>query len=155
MFLQGHCPGTACLLVLCCEYRVMCPNFTIGINETRLGLAPPPFFVASLRSVLSNRDAERALTLGTLFTTDEARRVGLIDEVASDKEDALARCSAFLLQFNSVSSNARAITKQHYRGRELTSLRENRDEESKDNVDIILSPKFQTNLGLFLESLKK
>lgn len=39
--INGHSPAGGCLLSLCTEYRVMCKNFTIGLNETRLGIVAP------------------------------------------------------------------------------------------------------------------
>ena len=34
--LQGHSPAGGCLLALCCDYRIMAPNYSIGLNETQL-----------------------------------------------------------------------------------------------------------------------
>lgn len=73
--MKGHAPAGGCLLASSCEYRVMCPNFTIGLNETKLGIVAPLWFQSTYRNVLSIRDAEKALTLGTLFKTDEALKV--------------------------------------------------------------------------------
>lgn len=58
-----------------CEYRVMCSNYTIGLNETKLGIVAPTWFQATMRNVISTREAELALTLGKMFTTDEALKV--------------------------------------------------------------------------------
>lgn len=133
----------------------MLPKFTIGLNETRLGIIAPEFFVASYRNVLSSRDAEKALTLGQLFTTEEALDAGLIDEVATDKDDALAKCSDFLAQFKKVAPIARAITKQQFRGRDLAALRKNRQTDLATFLSVIQEPKVQAGLGLYMESLKK
>lgn len=75
--LKGHAPAGGCFLAISCEYRVMCPGYKIGLNETRLGLVVPAFLRASMRNTLSNREAEKALTLGTLYTTEEAHKVSL------------------------------------------------------------------------------
>lgn len=53
----------------------MLPNFSIGLNETQLGIVAPTWFQATMRNTLSRRDAELALTLGTLFNTEEALKV--------------------------------------------------------------------------------
>jgi 3,2-trans-enoyl-CoA isomerase len=45
---------------------------------------------------ISRRDAELALTNGSLFTTEEALNIGLIDEVATDKNDAILKANSFL-----------------------------------------------------------
>lgn len=53
----------------------MCPDYNIGLNETRLGLAPPIFLCSSMQNIISNREAEKALTLGTLYSTEDAFKV--------------------------------------------------------------------------------
>lgn len=153
--INGHSPAGGCLLATCCEYRVMLPNFTIGLNETRLGIVAPQFFEASFLSVLGRRDAERALTLGTLFTTEQALKVGLVDEVATDKGDAVTRCAAFLAQYRAVSPLARALTKQSLRRAGLEALRENREHDLNLFVMAVQQPKVQKGLEAYLASLKK
>ncbi|XP_063234782.1 enoyl-CoA delta isomerase 1, mitochondrial-like isoform X1 [Bacillus rossius redtenbacheri] len=40
--INGHSPAGGCLLAMSCEYRIMLgPRFTIGLNETQLGLVAP------------------------------------------------------------------------------------------------------------------
>lgn len=53
----------------------MVQDYTIGLNETRLGISAPTFFQSAFRNVLSKREAEKALTLGTMFSTQEALKV--------------------------------------------------------------------------------
>lgn len=153
-FIQGHSPAGGCLLALCCEYRVMCPNLTIGLNETRLGIVAPKWFQDSMCNVIPVREAEKALTLGTMFSTSEALKIGLIDEEASDKQDALKRCEQFLLQFGKVSPDARAMTKKVFRGKALSDLEDNRESDLQLFVATANLPKVQKGLGLYLESLK-
>lgn len=133
----------------------MCPNFTIGLNETRLGIVAPAWFQTSMRNVIPIRQAEKALTLGTLFATDEALQIGLIDEVATNTEDALARCEKFLLQFDKVERNARAITKLAFRGRDITAMEKTREQDLQLFVLAVNNPEVQKGLELYLESLKK
>lgn len=142
------------MLALSCEYRVMCPNFTIGLNETRLGIVAPAWFQASMRNVMSVRDTEKALTLGTLFNTDEALNVGLIDEIASDKADAVKRCEQFILQFAKVSSDARALTKKSFRGQAIAELENSREDDLQKFLFFVNHPKVQKGLELYLDSLK-
>ena len=41
----GHSPAGGCLLAMCCDYRVMVgPKYTIGLNETQLGIVAPFWF---------------------------------------------------------------------------------------------------------------
>ena len=58
-----------------------------------------------MRNVISNRHTELALTAGRLFTTEEALKIGLIDEVARDKADAVAKAEKFLVGISKISGN--------------------------------------------------
>lgn len=61
-------------------------------------------FQYSLRNVISSRQTELALSTGQLFTADEALKIGLIDEIATDKADAIAKAEKFLLRMSQISS---------------------------------------------------
>lgn len=152
--INGHSPAGGCLLALCCEYRVMCPNFTIGLNDTRLGMVATDWFQASMHNVISKRQAEKALTLGKMFRTDEALHIGLIDEIASDKADAVKRCEKFLLQFSKIPFDARAITKKILRSKEISDLENNRERDFQWVLAFVNSPIVQKNLKAYLDAIK-
>lgn len=117
--INGHSPAGGCLLAMSCEYRIMSQNFTIGLNETKLGIVAPEWFIASMRNTISNRETELALTAGRLFTTDEALKIGLIDEVATSKEDGIAKSANFFKMFAKVNPLARQMTKTVCRKKDL------------------------------------
>lgn len=94
-----------------CEYRVMVNNYVIGLNETQLGIVAPFWFINTLKSTIPARQAELALTTGYLYKTDEALKIGLIDETANDKADAIAKCENFFKRFAKINPIARAFTK--------------------------------------------
>lgn len=153
--INGHSPAGGCLLAMCCEYRVMLPNFSIGLNETQLGIVAPTWFQATMRNTLSRREAELALTLGTLFSTEEALKVGLIDEVAASKEEGIAKAVSFLDRFKKISPQARSMTKQALRSKDIMELEDNRLQDVDLFVFAVTQPKVQKGLEVYLEALKK
>ncbi|EDW52320.1 enoyl-CoA delta isomerase 1, mitochondrial [Drosophila sechellia] len=153
--INGHSPAGGCLLATSCEYRVMVPNFTIGLNETQLGIVAPQWFMASFLSVLPQRDAERALNQGRMFTTEEALKVGLIDETANNKEEAIEKCVAFIGTFAKVNPLARSLTKQQFRAADLQQLQNGRKEDLEKFLFFVNQPAVQKGLGIYLEGLKK
>lgn len=152
--INGHAPAGGCLLAMSCEYRVMLPKFTIGLNETQLGIMAPSWFMATMKNTVSQRVAESALTAGTLFTTEEALKAGLIDEIGIDKADALKKCEIFLGRFKKISPVARALTKQQFRMKEIQDLELNRAADIDLFVASTNNPKVQQSLGLYIEALK-
>lgn len=81
--------------------------------------------------------------------------MGLIDETASDKQDAVEKCKRFIRKFDKIPFEARALTKQQIRDASLKILRENRQGDTKLFLDLIKNPKVQEDLGNYIERLKQ
>lgn len=152
--INGHAPAGGCLLSMCCEYRVMLPKYSIGLNETQLGIVAPTWFMATMKNTISSRNAEMALTLGTLFPTEEALRIGLIDEIATDKADAIAKSEAFLSRFKKIPPMARALSKQNFRNKDIQELEDNRTSDVDLFEAVVSNPKVQKSLEVYIEALK-
>lgn len=154
--INGHAPAGGCLLSMSCEYRAMVNGkFTIGLNETALGIVAPRWFMDTMCNTISKRESEMALTLGRLFTVDEALKIGLIDDVATDKADAIEKCKAFLKKFDRIPPLARAITKQRYREGPLAWLQQNRRQDIDEFLQFLQNPKVQQSLEMYIQNLKK
>lgn len=152
--LQGHSPAGGCLLAASCEYRVMLPNFTIGLNETKLGIVAPNWFMSTFLSVLPRRTAELALTQGKMFNTEEALKTGLIDEVAKDKTEAIQKCEMFISTFAKINPIARATTKRQFRMKDIHELETTRQTDLDRFVSFTTQPSVQKGLQIYMESLK-
>ncbi|XP_055709218.1 enoyl-CoA delta isomerase 1, mitochondrial [Phlebotomus papatasi] len=151
--INGHAPAGGCLLAMSCEYRVMRPNLTIGLNETQLGIVAPSWFMSTMENILPRREVELALTLGKMFSTEKAHEIGLVDEIVDTKEEALAKCTEFIQLFARVPREARALTKQSFRREALQKL--DRDQDLQMFIYLVNQPQVQKGLGLYFESLKK
>lgn len=82
----GHAIAGGCILAMCCDHRVATlePRARIGLNEVALGLTFPPNVLRICRHRLAPQHAERVLLGAGLFTTAEAERLSLLDEVVAD-----------------------------------------------------------------------
>lgn len=94
--IQGHAPAAGCFLAMACDYRAMSAGGlvggkkkipTIGLNETQLGIAAPPWMGQLLVRTIGFRRAELSLAMGTLFPPDQALEAGLVDVVMSELPD--------------------------------------------------------------------
>lgn len=137
------------------EYRIMLNNFTIGLNETQLGIVAPSWFAATMRNTIGTRQTELALTTGRLFKTEEALKVGLIDDVAKDKDEGIAKAEAFIKGFARIPPMARAMSKNQTRGKDIQALQDNRELDLNVFLTVIKNPKVQKGLELYLASLKQ
>src|SRR4029077_10517593 len=76
------------VLATFCDYRVMARSsdpakpFRIGLNETQVGLIVPPEIQTGLRRLAGAYRAERLMVAGAMVDSEEALRVGFVDELA-------------------------------------------------------------------------
>ena len=154
--INGHAPAGGCLLSLSCEYRVMVNGkYSIGLNETALGIVAPRWFMDSMVNAISRREAEIALTSAKMFSVEEALKVGVIDETATDKADAVEKCKKFINKFERIPSLARGITKQRFRETPLAWLNNNRKQDIDEFLTFVKNPKVQQSLEMYIQSLKQ
>lgn len=112
---NGHAIAGGCVLVLCCDHRVMTasPRAKIGLNETALGVRFPPRTLAAVRSRLAPQHASRVLLGADLVDAPTALSLGLIDEIA---DDVAAAARARLSVLAGHPADAYATTKGDLRG---------------------------------------
>lgn len=92
--IAGHAPAGGCVLALCCDWRVMAEGpFSIGLNETQVGIALPPGIMRLMQRTVGPRRAEALLLAGTMVDPAQALQIGLVDELA-DIDDVVARAAA-------------------------------------------------------------
>lgn len=153
--INGHSPAGGCLLAMSCDYRVMIgPKYTIGLNETKLGIVAPKWFQDTMVAVIGKRNAELSLVTGKMYTTDEALKIGLIDESVSDSDTALNNGTQFLNQFQKISPWAYKMTKEINRQPTIQWLIDNKQKDLDFVVKYMQSSPVQKSLGLYLQSLK-
>lgn len=153
---NGHAPGAGCQLAMSCEYRIMLNSkYTTGLNETKMGIIAPFWFVDTMINVIGTRQTEYALTSGKLFTSAEALQVGLIDEEVADESEGFQKAEAFLSQYASIPGQTRHMTKMMLREKIINNLVQNREKDLKNVIQLITAPQVQKGLGLYLQSLKK
>ena len=81
---NGHAIAGGCVLALACDHRVVAddPALKVGLNETANGLVFPPRVLALVRARVPRHAVARVVLEGGLYAPDEARALGLVDEVS-------------------------------------------------------------------------
>lgn len=100
--IEGDCVGGGCGIALACDMRVAAPGARLGITPAKLGLVYPLHDVKLLVDLVGPGQARRMLFTGILLGAEEAKAVGLVEELGSS-EDALV---AQLLAASSFSTQA-------------------------------------------------
>jgi len=157
----GNAPAAGCMLAMACDYRIMVASPLegrpplIGLNEARFGIAAPPWLGQLMLRTIGFRQGEMALSLGTLFTPEQALDVGLVDQLVSDEEDVIEMSKKTALSWTQIPPHARVASKMLARKEFVDHLVKTRDEDVDQFCAFVLNEKIQASLGAYLESLKR
>ncbi|XP_007499473.1 enoyl-CoA delta isomerase 1, mitochondrial [Monodelphis domestica] len=154
--INGSSPAGGCLISLAGDYRIMAdnPKYTIGLNETLLGIVAPFWFKDTLVNTIGNRASEHALQLGLLFSPTDALRVGIVDQVVPEdkvQDTALNVMSRWL----SIPDHARQLTKTMMRKPTVDRLLKQREADIKNFVSFISRDSIQKSLHMYMKHLKE
>lgn len=113
--INGHAIAGGCILAAACDYKIMAAGSgKMGVTELLVGV---PFPVAALEIMRSTVPAAALQTLvysGKLCDPDEARSIGLVDEVVAP-ENLLDRAMSVAGDYGRIPQISFRLTKQHIR----------------------------------------
>ncbi|KAM9210519.1 enoyl-CoA delta isomerase 1, mitochondrial isoform 1-T1 [Dugong dugon] len=154
--INGACPAGGCLASLTCDYRVMAdnPKYTIGLNETQLGIIAPFWFKDTLVNTIGHRAAEQALQLGMLFPPAKALQVGIVDQVVPE-EQLQSTALSVMAQWLAIPDHARQLTKTMMRKPTVDQLVKQREADIQSFVSFISQDSIQRALQTYLQKLRQ
>lgn len=86
--INGAAPAAGTIISMCCDARVATAGSVLGLNEAAFGLVAPFFAVDMAKSLMGNRHAYKAISVGTLFKGEVAASAGLVDVLSRRRWDA-------------------------------------------------------------------
>jgi len=87
----GHSPAGGTVVAMYCDYRVMAAGpYKLGLNETQVGLTLPKAILMALQRLIGPHRAERHIVAGNMITSEEAEKIGLVDELV-EPDQVVAR----------------------------------------------------------------
>jgi Delta3-Delta2-enoyl-CoA isomerase len=155
--IEGYAMAGGCMLSLSCDYRVMAMTGekerpTIGLNETKLGIAAPSWLANQLVDTIGLRKAELSLQLGQLYSPEEALQINLVDEIVP-KQEVKQRAGEVLQTLIMIPSQARYASKMLIRGHRIDSLKLERQRDTDFFVNFVTEPTVQKKLSDYLTLL--
>jgi len=119
---HGYALGGGGGLTACADIALAAPDAVFGFTEVRLGIIPAvisPFVLAKIGA-----HARRYFVTGERFDAATALRIGLVDEVAEDVDEAIDRILGELLQAGPQAARAakRLARERPSAGHELARL---------------------------------
>lgn len=154
--INGSSPAGGCLMALACDYRIMAenPKYSIGLNETQLGIVAPFWFKDTLVNTVGNRAAELSLQLGLLYSAPDALRTSLVDLLVPE-DKVLSTASQTMTQWLAIPDHARQITKSMMRKPTVDRLLASREPDINNFVSFITKDSIQKSLRVYMERLKQ
>lgn len=154
--INGSSPAGGCLMSISCDYRIMAdnPRYSIGLNETQLGIVAPFWFKDTMINTVGHRTTELALELGLLYNPSEALKVGLVDQLVPE-DQVLTTATQTMTKWLAIPDHARQITKSMMRKPTIDKLTSNREADIQHFVNFITKDSIQKSLRMYLEMLKK
>jgi len=89
----GFALGGGLELALGCHYRIAAPRAQLGLPEVKLGILPGSGGTQRLPRIIPMADAVRMMTTGSTISSEQAKELGLVDEIV--KGDLLEEAVAF------------------------------------------------------------
>lgn len=153
---NGSSPAGGCLMSISCDYRIMAenPHYSIGLNETLLGIVAPFWFKDTMVNTVGHRQTEISLQLGLLYSAPEALKIGLVDQLVPE-ESVLSTATEAMTKWLAIPDHARQLSKSMMRKPTIDKLTSNRETDIKHFVNFITKDSIQKSLGMYLAMLKK
>jgi len=137
---NGHAVAGGFMIATPCDYRVMATGKAkISLNEVTFGSSVFAGSVEILRSVTGHRNAEKIALSGKMYSAEEAKALGLVDEVA-EPEAVLARAQAIAAEMAARDAVAYAAIKKLLRDPVAEQIRRTEADSIRRFVEIWYSP---------------
>jgi methylglutaconyl-CoA hydratase len=139
-------------LALLCDFTLAVPEAKFGYTEVRIGFVPAIVSTFLLRQV-GEKQARDLLLTGRTFGSEEARRMGLINEIVPP-ESLLARAQELAAILMANSSASLRATKQLLTDHAGAELDAQIDSAVRENAAIRSTADFREGITAFLEKRK-
>mmetsp|Transcript_60506 Transcript_60506/g.129837 ORF Transcript_60506/g.129837 Transcript_60506/m.129837 type:complete len:269 (-) Transcript_60506:68-874(-) len=151
--INGACPAGGCGLSLCCDYRVITADGSMGLNEVQLGIPVPGYWVELMASVVGQRQAEKVLMLGELPPADKLLQMSMVDVVVDSGDKVLPAALAEVRRWLKNPDPGRVATKQSLRGSLAERWKAGTQEEAGSVWAAISAPSTVASLTQVMERL--
>ena len=84
--ISGYALGGGLELALCCDFRIASCETKLGLPEIKLGIIPGGGGTQRLTRLVGLGNATNLVLLGEMITAEEAKQIGLINEVVEPEE---------------------------------------------------------------------
>jgi 3,2-trans-enoyl-CoA isomerase len=118
--ITGHSPAGGAVMCLFTDYRVMNGGqYSIGLNETRVGLIIPTVIQNAMARLVGPRVAEQMLVTGKMIDPEEAFKTGFVDALETGYETTIEHAIGWCQELQLLPRHAmlgnRAVARAHFK----------------------------------------
>jgi enoyl-CoA hydratase len=149
--INGHAIAGGCVIACACDYRIAAAGAgRIGVPELLVGVPFPTLALEILRFAVGNAHLQQAVFTGGTFDTQEAMRLGFIDEVATEGalvDTAIQRAR----QMASIPARSYALSKRQLREPVNARIAARTAQDDEAVRAVWMDPKTLENMRSYLE----
>jgi Delta3-Delta2-enoyl-CoA isomerase len=113
---KGACPAGGCALAMCCDYRVVTADASMGLNEVAIGIIVPEKWIRVMIGIIGQGPTEKLTAYARMIKADEALKIGFVDAVVPDAAALQGAAEKIAMQVFKLPDYGRALTKDLIRG---------------------------------------
>ncbi|MEM6967547.1 MAG: enoyl-CoA hydratase/isomerase family protein, partial [Bacteroidota bacterium] len=155
--ITGYAPAGATILTLCTDYRIMGKGakHVVGMHEFKMQMQIPEMLCDVYAYHLGEIKAWKAVQNATLFNSDEALAIGLVDE-SVEVDEVLERAEIYLKKQINIFHKIFSTSKKYFR-KQLYRVVVERDVPAiaKETVEFNQDPELRAKVMKFMMSLRK
>lgn len=113
--INGACPAGGCALAMCCDWRIITWEGSMGLNEVALGIPVPRNWCELMMKITGPHPAEDLLLSASMPQSTDLRQIGLVDDIVEKPEELLPMALERLKKWLKFPPQGFSITKRHLR----------------------------------------
>lgn len=154
--ITGYSPAGGCVIAVACDYRVMAEGdkYTIGLNEVAVNIQISQNLVDAYSFWVGSAKAHELILSGKLLKVQEAKSVGLVDEIVK-LEEVINRAEKKMQQYLSADYEILINTKQKLRKHWLEKLDTSPNGDLQQTAQLWWKPEIRAKMEAFVNSLQR
>jgi len=153
--ISGHSPAGGTVLSIMTDYRIMSQgNYLIGLNEVAVGLSMPIGIGRVFQSLLGERVAEKMTLKGQLIDPENAKKIGLIDDVVKS-EELLSHSVATLNDWLTLPFQKQIQSKLSLRKEVIDLMKVSAEKDNNEVIDAWFSDECRETMEKIVNKLSK
>lgn len=154
--ITGYSPAGGCVMAVACDYRIMAEGekFTIGLNEVAVNIQISQNLIDAYAFWIGTGKAHQYILSGKLLKGQEAKEVGLVDQVVPLQEvlsTAENQMKVYLQADQEIFTNTKKKLRKHW----LERLEMNPEKDLQQAAQLWWKPAIRAKMEAFVNSLQK